>query len=151
MLSAYFCLPVSIQQFLPQWQDIMPDMLTQMPTKRYRMGQNAQLGVNAIAGQRIWSVQAKFRIHIAPINYQQYESLAPGSSKLHALHELVRLYVGLDLDYDIELQIPARELPPARLRKDAPLPLQLGWNGYLPSRDDDIRVVTIRLTAPDIT
>lgn len=150
MLSNYFCLPVNIQQFLPQWQPIMPDMLSQMPTKRNRMGQNAQLGVNAIAGQSIWSVQAKFRIHIAPITYRQYESLAPGSSKLNALHELVRLYVGLELDYDIELQIPARELPPARLRKDGPLPLQLGWNGYLPSKQDSERLVTIRLTAPEI-
>lgn len=150
MLSDYFNLPVRVEQFLPQKQDIMPDMLTQLPSRQQRLGQNAQLGVNTIAGHTIWSVQAKFRLHMAPINYLQYESLAPGSPKLAALHELVRLYVGLDLDYDIALQIPARELPPARLRKDAPLPLQLGWNGFLPSRQDQQRMVTIRLAAPDI-
>jgi type VI secretion system protein ImpH len=147
MLSAYFELPVQVDCYQPQWQTIVEDMLTRLPSRRQRLGQNAQLGVNALLGSRVWSAQGKFRILIAPIHYQQYQTLAPGSAKSQAMRQLIRLYAGSDLDYDIELRIPARELPRARLQKAAALPLQLGWNGYLPSRDDHERLVSIRLSA----
>ncbi len=149
MLSEYFQLPVYIDQFQAQWQEIIPDMLSRLPTKTHSRGQNVQLGVNAIAGHKIWSAQSKFTIRIAPVNYKQYESLAPGKPKLKALHELIRLYIGIELDYDIHLHVPARELPPARLKADTSSPLQLGWNGYLPAKDDDQRTVTIRIKQPD--
>lgn len=149
MLSQYFDLPVSVIQFKPQWQEIIPDMLAQLPSKQNRLGQNNALGQNVIIGHKIWAAQSKFTLKISPINYRQYESLAPGRPKLKALFELVRLYVGMDLDYDIDLYIPARELPPARLLKKAPLPLQLGWNGYMPAKDDAARLVKIRISPSD--
>ena len=55
------------------------------------------------------------------------------------------LYVGVELDYDIQLQIPANELPPAELTRSSKTGIQLGWNGYLPEKDSKNKTVDIRI------
>ncbi|OUS30159.1 hypothetical protein A9Q99_06680 [Gammaproteobacteria bacterium 45_16_T64] len=145
MLADYFSFPVVIEQFSGQWQEIVPDMLTRLPFPREPLGQNACLGMNAMLGHRCWTAQSKFRIRLTPLTYKQYLSIRPGSDKLNALKEMVRLYVGVELDYDIQLQIPANELPPAKLTKSSKSGIQLGWNGYLPNKKDDDKIVDIRI------
>ena len=145
MLTDYFQFPVIIEQFSGQWQEIIPDMLTKLPTAREPLGQNASLGLNSMLGHRCWTAQSKFKIRLTPLTYEQYQSLQPGSDKLNALKEMVGLYVGLELDYDIELQIPANELPPAKLSQSPTMGTQLGWNGYLPGKQDQNKAVDIRI------
>jgi len=145
MLTDYFQFPVIIEQFAGQWQEIVPDMLTQLPSAPVPLGQNVTLGCNAMLGKRCWTAQSKFKIHLTPLSYKQYQSLQPGSDKLNALKEMVRLYVGVELDYDIQLHIPANELPPAKLTRSSKTGIQLGWNGYLPEKDSKNKTVDIRI------
>lgn len=149
MLADYFELPVNIDSFKAQWQEIVPDMLTRLPGKEVPLGQNVQLGQNAMLGHRIWSAQSKFQINIGPLNYKQYQSLAPGSQKLKALHSLIRLYVGIELDYDIMLSVPAGEMPVARMDPKATNPIQLGWNTFMQTRDQQNKMVKIRISQAD--
>lgn len=148
MLQGYFQLPVRIDSFKAQWQEIVPDMLTRLAGRSLPLGQNADLGHNAMLGHRIWSAQSKFQINIGPLSYQQYQSLAPNSRKLKALHSLIRLYVGVELDYDIMLYVPAKEMPVARLDAKAN-PIQLGWNAFMQTREQHKKVVKIRISQLD--
>lgn len=149
MLADYFQLPVEIDPFTAQWQEIVPDMLTRLPGKKQPLGQNAQLGHNAMLGHKIWSAQSKFKINIGPLSYEQYQALSPNSRKLKALHSLIRLYIGIELDYDIELEVPANEMPIARVDPKAKNPIQLGWNTYMPAQDQAERMVKIRISQAD--
>ncbi|MDX1692244.1 MAG: type VI secretion system baseplate subunit TssG [Ketobacteraceae bacterium] len=149
MLAEYFQLPVNIDSFKAQWQEIIPDMLTRLPAKNMPRGQNAQLGQNAMLGHRIWSAQSKFQVNIGPLNYEQYQSLGPDSPKLKALHSLIRLYVGIELDYDIMLSVPAREMPVARMDAGADQPIQLGWNTFMQTSDQAEKMVKIRISQAD--
>ncbi len=149
MLADYFQLPVTVAPFAAQWQTIIPDMRTRLPGKGMPLGQNSRLGCDAMLGHKIWSAQSKFNIHIGPLNYQQYESLAPDSRKLKALHSLIRLYVGIELDYDITLHIPANEMPTARLETKSQRPLQIGWNAFMPARHQENKTVKIRISQAD--
>ena len=113
------------------------------------MGQNVQLGQNAMLGHRIWSAQSKFQINIGPLSYAQYRSLSPNSEKLKALHSLIRLYVGIELDYDIMLTVPAREMPVARMDSKADHPIQLGWNTFMQTKEQHRKMVKIRISQAD--
>jgi len=145
MLSDYFQLPVVIEQFTGQWQEIIPDMLTRLPSGRQPLGQNVSLGMNAMLGSRCWTAQSKITIRLTPLSYEQYKTLRPGSSKLNALKEMVQLYVGVELDYDIQLQIPANELPAAKLTRSRKMGTQLGWNSNLPGGTEENKEVDIRI------
>ncbi|MCG8671470.1 MAG: type VI secretion system baseplate subunit TssG [Pseudomonadales bacterium] len=149
MLAEYFQLPVDIDSFTAQWQEIIDDMRTKLPGHRQPLGQNAQLGVNAMLGHKIWSAQSKFQINIGPLSYKQYQSLAPNSRKLKALHSLIRLYVGIELDYDIILYVPAKEMPIARMDTRSMNPIQLGWNTYIPAKNQEDKLVKIRISQAD--
>ena len=149
MLAEYFQLEVKVESFSAQWQEIVPDMLSRLPDSRNSQGQNAQLGCNAMLGHRIWSAQSKFKINVGPLSYQQYQSLSPNSRKLKALHSLIRLYVGMELDYDIILYVPAKEMPVARMDTKSEQPIQLGWNTYMRAQDQQERLVKIRISQAD--
>lgn len=149
MLADYFQLPVKVAPFKPQWQEIVPDMLTQLPSKSRSLGQNAQLGQNAMLGHKIWSAQSKFQIDVGPLSYEQYQSLSPRSRKLKALHSLIRLYVGIELDYDIMLYVPAKEMPVARMDSQAKQPIQLGWNTFMQTKEQLTKMVKIRISQAD--
>src|SRR5262249_39960200 len=76
MLQDYFQLPIRLQQFQGQW-------LVLDPANRSRMGGedgNNQLGVNLVAGERVWDVQSKIRVRMGPLHYFQFTRFLPDFS-----------------------------------------------------------------------
>jgi type VI secretion system protein ImpH len=130
MLLDYFQLPIGIEQFHGQWLGIDPADQTQL-------GSVGQLGVNTVAGERVWDVQSKVRVRLGPLAYRDYESFLPDrlpTSERKAfflLSHLVRLYVGLDMDFDVQLVLRAAEVPACRLEVNGGLGPRLGWNTWL--------------------
>lgn len=74
-----------------------------------------RLGVDAIAGSRVQDVQAKFRIHLGPMGLEKYESFLPPHLNNRRLRDWVRNYVGIEMDWDVELTLRADEVPRASL------------------------------------
>jgi type VI secretion system protein ImpH len=130
LLQDYFQLPVNIEQFQGQWLQIDPADQTQL-------GGIGQLGVSTIAGERVWDVQSKVRVRMGPLAYADYESLLPDRAPISErkafflLSHLVRLYVGLETDFDVQLVLRAAEVPPCRLEANGGLGPRLGWNTWL--------------------
>lgn len=136
ILQHYFELPISVEQFIPQWQTLPEDMRSQLPGQAQPLGQNNQLGMNVILGRQCWDVQSKFRIRIAELNYDQFVAISPRSPKMQALKAFARFMVGEAYDFDIEICIDQNKIPRIGLGQQLKLggegnadhQLMLGWN-----------------------
>jgi len=131
ILVDYFQLPAAVQQFQGQW------LLLEKPDLTC-LGRHGQLGIDAIAGDRVWDVQAKFRVRLGPLDRTQFEDFLPDRSpessrkSLFLLAQLARLYVGPELDFDVQLVLAAADVPGTRLGGDG-FGARLGWNTWIAS------------------
>jgi type VI secretion system protein ImpH len=135
MLTDYFDLPAAVKQFQGQW-------LLLEKSDQTCLGAHGALGVSAIAGDRVWDVQAKFRIKLGPLKRHRFEEFLPDKSatprrkSLFLLAQLTRLYAGPELDFDLQLMLEATEVPPCRIGGDG-FGARLGWNTWLLSKPRD--------------
>lgn len=130
MLADYFQLPVSIQQFIGQWQELLPDFCTRVTSKAMPLGQNACLAKSAMLGARGWIAQGKIRIVLGPLTRAQFYQFAPGTKALASMNDMVRFYLGLEHDYEFVIEVNRADLPnKIELRNTKP-PI-LGWNTWL--------------------
>jgi len=136
MLSEHFSYPISIEEFQGQWQELLPDMRTRLPDKQYPRGCSTQLGNNAKLGSKGWFMQGKIRVSIGPLNTEEFNSLAPGSRKLAALKEIVRFYVGIEQDFEINIMLRRSDLskPLTLSKKNRPI---MGWNTWFANKNID--------------
>ena len=65
--------------------------------------------------------QYKFRIALGPLTLAQYSGFLPGGTAWLQLRDWVRQYTGLDLLWDVQLCLAAREVPEPRLGRRVPL------------------------------
>src|SRR5208282_3915063 len=127
MLQELLKAKVLVKQFFGQWLQLSPDEQTRMllggevPTLR------VQLGRGAVAGERVWDVQSKFRIRIGPINYAFFCRMLPSADRLLSLCQFVRTYVGPEFDFDVQLVLRGPEAPWCALDGNA----RLGWNTWV--------------------
>lgn len=130
MLQDYFGLPIDVEPFRGQWLAIARENQT-------RLGGLGTLGSNAVAGDRVWDVQSRFRVRVGPLDYPQFEELLPDRSPtaarktLFLLMQLARLFVGPDLDFDVQLVLAGPAVPEAKLEDTDGFGARLGWNVWL--------------------
>jgi type VI secretion system protein ImpH len=117
ILAGFFGLPVDIKEFVGQWLELRDGDLCRLGT----INGNCRLGRSITVGSRTWECQQKFRIVFGPLDFEQYQSLLPGRDSLNKLIALVRNYTGRELDWDVQLILDKRDVPP----------LQLGGKGGL--------------------
>jgi type VI secretion system protein ImpH len=136
LLQDYFGLPVEVRQFQGQW-------LLLDEANRTRLGAaegNSVLALSAVAGDRVWDVQGKFRIRLGPLRLRQFDEFLPQRSpvaarkSLFVLSHLVRLYVGAELDFEVQLVLAAADVPPCQLSATAATGPYLGWNTWVCSQ-----------------
>ncbi|MBF5004454.1 type VI secretion system baseplate subunit TssG [Diaphorobacter caeni] len=137
LIGHYFGTQAAITEFLKSWIHI--DVADQ--TRLGGMGQNNQLGVSAIAGSRLQDVQAKFRITLGPMELRKYESFLPPEANNRKLRDWVRNYIGIEMDWDVELQLRADEVPRTSLGGGS----RLGWTTWMGKRASDAPANDLRL------
>jgi len=138
LLGDYFRLPVIVQPFRGQWLALPVSGQTQL-------GSFGTLGVDAVAGERVWDVQSRFRLRIGPLSLAQFTELLPDPEPVRArkslflVMQLARTYAGPELDFDLQLVLAAPEVPQAQLGRAGPgdgagasrIGPRLGWNLWL--------------------
>lgn len=135
LLRDYFELPACVQQFTGQWLYLDPANQSQLNG----VGSNNELGLNLVVGERVWDAQSKFRVRLGPLGYDDFVRFLPDRAPVtdrkafFLLVHLVRLYVGGELDFDVQLILKAQEVPPCHLA-DGGVGPRLGWNTWLISR-----------------
>jgi type VI secretion system protein ImpH len=134
----YFDLPGRVFQFTGQWLYLEPASQSRLPDETG--GVNCELGVNAVAGERVWDVVSKFRVQLGPLYYHQFCEFLPDPAPvvvrkgIFLLSQLVRLYVGMELDFEVQLSLRGDEVPDLVLEDEAEgeLGARLGWNTWMP-------------------
>lgn len=133
LLGDYFGLPLRICQFQGQW-------LRLDPSNQSRLGAaGADLGLNVVAGERVWDVQCKVRIRLGPLGYAKFSEFLPDRTPVprrkafFLLCHLVRLYVGPELDFDVQLVLRKEDVPACRLADGDDGGPRLGWNTWITS------------------
>lgn len=135
LVGDYFGVPVRVQQFVGQWLALEPENQTRLGVP----DGNADLGVNTVAGERVFDVQGKIRLRLGPLRYDQFVEFLPDRAPVaerkafFLLSHLVRLYGGAELDVDVQLLLQAEAVPECQLADGTPGPL-LGWNTWLISQ-----------------
>jgi type VI secretion system protein ImpH len=132
MLSAFVRLPVKVCQFQGQWLRLDPGNQSRMG----KLDGNNCLGRNVIVGDRIWDVQSKIRVQIGPMSYAQFLEYLPDPAPrperkaLFLLAQVVRLYVGPEVDVEFQLILAAAEVPSCKVGRGVGIGPRLGWNTW---------------------
>ena len=144
LLADYLQIPVKIEQLVGRWLPLKIEERTQLPSPECPGGRFNQLGFDLVIGTRVWDVQSSFRICLGPLAQRQFAQLLPGGAQLRRLCALAGLYAGPELDFEVQLMLPAAEVPMCRLGGGAGSLSRLGWSTWLcsaaPASDrDDVR------------
>jgi type VI secretion system protein ImpH len=139
VIREYFQVDCEVMQFQGQWLRLVPEDLSRMPTAKNPEGLNAQLGVSTIMGSAVWDVQSRLRVRIGPLSFDRFVEFTPARRTLHELCELIRLYVGMEFEFDVQPILRRENVPKSRLGGDTDRGTRLGWTSWLntaPSPND---------------
>ncbi len=131
VLCDYFDVPVTVEQFHGRWLHLAAEDRTVLPSSTHRRGRNAQLGVDAVLGERVWDVQSALRLRLGPMSYRTFTDFLPSGGALSELWSLSRLYAGPQFTLGVQLVVAADEAPPCRLGYEVGYEPRLGWNTWL--------------------
>lgn len=149
ILQHHFNIPVEIKEFVGQWQELIDDVRTRLPSREIPKGQNNRLGRNVMLGKQGWFAQGKIRIILGPLNKDQLHTFAPGTRALKALDELIRIYIGMEHDYDFIIRVKRKDIP-EKIQLGKGADTVMGWNTWLstkPQRFDQDETVDIPVSA----
>ncbi len=116
MLAELFQLPIAVQQFCGEWLQLSDDQRTSLQSFAPQgRSANNRLGVDALAGSRVWSVEGLVRIRIGPVSFTQFQRLMPGQKKLGQIAQFVRQYVGTTLETEYQIVLAKEDVPQIRM------------------------------------
>jgi type VI secretion system protein ImpH len=142
MLAHYFEAPVRIEEFVARWLDIPSQQRTALGT------QFSTLGVDAVAGARVWDCATCFRIFIGPLELRRYRSFLPHGEAYAQLADLVALHAGAEFEWELVPVLQTSEVPYSWLGNQG---LLLGWSSWLGVRYDSRDAADLRLPmAPNL-
>lgn len=120
-LSDLLRAPVTIREFVGRWNPIGPE-------DRSRLGGAfCTLGVDAVLGDRVWSVEDGFRVAVRARSQAEYLELLPSGRRFPVASEAIDAFAPGHLDWDFEIEIDESIVAPARLDGST----RLGWTGWV--------------------
>jgi type VI secretion system protein ImpH len=128
-LEGFSGLPTAIEPLVGQWLMLEPEDQSRIGSFPLGVMPGNQLGIDTIAGSRVWDVENRFRIRFGPLDWKTFESHLPTGPALLRAAELTRRMVGPQWEFDFQLLLSADEVRGARL--DSSAPFHLGWNTWL--------------------
>ncbi len=133
-----FKVPAVVEQFRGDWMRLDSASQTRLGGVGLSSNLNNRLGTTAIVGERLWDIQGQFRIRLGPIGYDQFREFLPDRSPtprrktIFLLAQVVRLYAGPELDFDVQLVLRSEEVPQLQLGDcTESVGPRLGWNTWL--------------------
>lgn len=97
MYSEYFSTGFVVEQLVGHWQTLEPD-------HQARLGvANAHLGSGVLLGERIYGCDARVRLHIGPLDREDWEDFLPGGSAAAQLAAMLNLHCGAGMAWEVHL------------------------------------------------
>lgn len=137
MLSDYFEVPVALEPLRGQWLQLDPADWSALPGVSHPLGQHCQLGRDLILGERVWDVRSRFRLRLGPLTFRQFRRWIPTGDTLRPCCQIVRTYVGLGLQFDVQAILKGPEIPCLKLGASGEAQPLLGWTTWLRSPPAD--------------
>jgi type VI secretion system protein ImpH len=126
MVNDFLGLPVEVIQFQKRRLPIPEDEQTRLGND---FGANAVLGQTAVGGASYLDRSSAVRVRIGPVDYAQYLSLMPDRKLYPQLTELIRLYCGPSISFDLQVVLSKDAIPQTRLDARSPVG-RLGWDTW---------------------
>jgi len=121
VIGGLFDVEVEIDQLVGSW-------LTFDEPERSSLGsRNSVLGGDLLVGAASFSVQDKIQVRLFVKDMDRYRRFLPHGADCRALVDLLFFYIGDEIDWDIELALPARHVTPVRLGLSG----ELGWTSWM--------------------
>jgi type VI secretion system protein ImpH len=137
LLQHFFRVPVRLQEFVGH-------RLRLAAGERTYLGRDsATLARGAVVGGSVWDRQSKFRVRVGPLSLRQYEAFLPGGTELPKLVDWVRMYLCYELDWDVRLELHARDVPRPTLGGGC----RLGWTTWVGRRPRPVNADDLCLDA----
>lgn len=136
---------VLIQQWRGHWMPLELDERTRLSRPR-DLDAAQRLGRGAVLGSSVWDVQHKFRIVIGPLSEARYHAFLPGGSDLARLQAMVRQWVGLEFDWDLQLILRRSDVPELKLGRAGELGRSTWLGHYRKPKDADDLVIDVERT-----
>lgn len=131
LLSDYFEVPVEVKQFAGAWYPIDQSTQTEIGGA---LGESEQLGLGAVVGDEVWDQTARVRIVLGPLSLQQYLQFLPQGSAFEPLRALTNFFSNREFDFEVQLILDRKEVPPCELGDEGETAPQLGWHSYITTR-----------------
>jgi type VI secretion system protein ImpH len=126
IIQEFFGVPAEVHTFVGRWIDLPPGCECKLGASR----STGSLGVNAIAGSRVWHGQYAFRIRLGPLHLADFERLLPQHQAFRRLCDWVRFYTNGQYAWDVQLVLARDEVPSVQLGRSG----RLGWQSWLRTR-----------------
>ncbi|MEO0976879.1 MAG: type VI secretion system baseplate subunit TssG [Pseudomonadota bacterium] len=132
LITGVFGVDVEIDQCVGTWLHLDPD--DQLSIGGLGPGGAGQLGMDTIVGSKVYSVSDKIRIRIFTSSLEEYRKFLPPTRTrpnpwTEQLFDLIDFYLGLEIEYEIELALPKRCA--SSVRMDSTSSATLGHIGWL--------------------
>jgi type VI secretion system protein ImpH len=124
VLSEYFGQEFKLTQFVGAWYDVPQAQQTSLGST------NATLGSSAMVGARVWQRHLRLGLRIGPLARSQFDSFLPGGKAAKALTQMLTMFTGLCLEYDVALVLRAADVQGTTLAPERANG-RLGWDSYL--------------------
>jgi type VI secretion system protein ImpH len=131
ILSDFLEVPVEVVPFVGEWLALGAADRSRLGSPSAGDPMNNRLGVDTILGGRVWDVQGEFRVRLGPLPYERYLGFLPQGDALAPARDLVRTYVGPELDFQMLLVLSAEDVRPSRLGDSGERKPLLGWTTWL--------------------
>jgi type VI secretion system protein ImpH len=121
VLSGLFGVECEVDQFIGTFLPVDRSEQTRLGMAHARLGQEA------IVGERVLTVDNKFRVRLYPGTLDNYERFLPDGEDNERLVDALSNIVGVEYDWDVELVLPHREPRPTEIGTYG----QLGWTSWV--------------------
>ncbi|MEQ1827164.1 MAG: type VI secretion system baseplate subunit TssG [Pirellula sp.] len=128
-VSDFSGITCEIEPLVGQWLELDPTDQTQIGVIALGETTGNRLGVDSIAGQRVWDIEQRFRIILGPTTWKTLDDYLPANTTVRRITDLIRRYVGPEWDFDIQVLVKPEEVRGVVF--DADSEFYLGWNTWL--------------------
>jgi type VI secretion system protein ImpH len=143
VIGQFFGVRARVEEHVGQWLTMAEEDRTRLGFARNRSERSATppapLGKAANAGSRVWDRQYRFRLSLGPLTHAQTLAFLPGGRAWPQLIHWVRLLAGRELQWEVQFEIAAGEVPAPELGRTPGVSPRLGLTWQLgrvtPKRD----------------
>lgn len=130
LLSDFFQVPVSTVAWLGQWRNL--------PDESLRLGKSPKpLRDRPVVGTKIWDQQSKFGLYLGPLDWPTFLDFLPDGQGFKKLEEVTRLFVGSELEFEVNLKLMKNEIPKTRLSCNSRTGAKLGRTSWVKTRESE--------------